>query len=468
MKKTMKNCCRSNNKDKICIRKSDGKIFKLPRRFSIKKCKNPKGFTMRSSCAPYKDCYNKVKKTKKIKTKKKSYKGGLTYKKNILGNELKVCSTNPMIGYYRNGYCMTGEDDLGTHTVCAKMNKKFLNYTKKKGNDLSSVVKPGDKWCLCEYRWNEAFKDGKAPGVIKSATNMRTKKNIVKNILITNNKDKKKKIKNKIAYFSGGCFWSLESSFKDIDGIIETIVGYMGGRQMNKKITYDIVSTGRTNFAETVKIVYNPIIVSFSELVNFFFSIHDPTTLNKQGSDIGKQYRSIAFYSNNSEKNIIEEFIDKSPKNIVTEIKKKMRFYKAEEKHQNYVQKKECLNPKTENTEMFYKICKNNTDYAEPKFSGIYVKKPYVNGNKIGIYICPCCKNKLYSHKDAFDSETGWPSFSNIFDKKGLSKSKHITYNKNTKELKCSKCGLHLGHRSIKDKKMYDCINSTCIHFVEK
>lgn len=186
----MKNCCRSNNKDKICIRKSDKKTFKLPRRFSKKKCKNPKGFTMRSSCAPYKNCFIKKKNTKKLK--KKTYKGGLTYKKNIMGKTLKVCSTNPKTGYYRNGYCMTGKDDLGTHTVCAKMNKNFLNYTKKKGNDLSSVVKPGQKWCLCEYRWSEAYNDGKAPLVIKSATNMRTKKNIVKNIM------KKRKKKNQL------------------------------------------------------------------------------------------------------------------------------------------------------------------------------------------------------------------------------------------------------------------------------
>lgn len=191
----MKTCCRSNNNDKRCIRNSDKKTFKLPRRFSKKKCKNPKGFTMRSSCAPYKDCFKgtkRRKRSKQINKKKikKRYKGGLTYKKNILGNKLKVCSTNPMTGYYRNGYCMTGEDDLGTHTVCAKMNKRFLNYTKKKGNDLSSVVMPGDNWCLCEYRWNEVYKDGKAPRVIKSATNMRTKKNIVKNIM---KKRKKKK-----------------------------------------------------------------------------------------------------------------------------------------------------------------------------------------------------------------------------------------------------------------------------------
>ena len=87
-----------------------------------------------------------------------------------------------MTGFYRNGYCMTGPQDRGTHTVCATMDKDFLDYTKDKGNDLYCVVKPGENWCLCEYRWNEAFHDGKAPHVIKEATNMRTKNNIIKNI----------------------------------------------------------------------------------------------------------------------------------------------------------------------------------------------------------------------------------------------------------------------------------------------
>ena len=107
-------------------------------------------------------------------------KGG-SKSKNINKTQLKICSTNPMTGYYRNGYCETGIDDFGTHTVCAKMDKKFLDYTASKGNDLSSVVKPGQKWCLCEYRWNQAFEDGKAPKVIENATNISTKPNIVEN-----------------------------------------------------------------------------------------------------------------------------------------------------------------------------------------------------------------------------------------------------------------------------------------------
>ena len=178
----MKDCCKHSKKDKTCKRKSDKKTFKLPRRFSKKKCKNPKGFTMRSSCAPYKDCF-----------------GGkpLTFKKNILGKDIKVCSTNPMTGYYRDGYCMTGTEDKGTHTVCAKMNKEFLEYTKNKGNDLSSVVKPGDKWCLCETRWNEAYKDNKAPEVDLEATNARTSDDITKNIL---NKKGGKKTKMQFLY----------------------------------------------------------------------------------------------------------------------------------------------------------------------------------------------------------------------------------------------------------------------------
>tara|TARA_Y100000591_G_C21732631_1_gene644953 strand:- start:306 stop:1124 length:819 start_codon:yes stop_codon:yes gene_type:complete len=156
---------------------------------------------MRSSCAPYKDCLTIRKNRKKIKggkTKKNKRTQKTTYKKNILGTNINICSTNPMTGFYRDGYCMTGEDDKGTHTVCAKMNKRFLEYTKSKGNDLSSVVKPGQQWCLCEYRWQEALKDGKAPIVDMKATNMRTTSTIRKQI------KKFSKINKKNAYFAGG------------------------------------------------------------------------------------------------------------------------------------------------------------------------------------------------------------------------------------------------------------------------
>ena len=181
----MKNCCSSTHLDKQCVRKSDGKVFSLPRRFSKQRCKQGiNGFTMRSSCAPYRDCLksaskkrkSKKRKSKKRKSTKQLKRGGkkLPHKKNILGTTLKPCSINPLTGFNRSGYCMTGEKDLGTHTVCAKMDQDFLDYTASKGNDLSSVVEAGDRWCLCQNRWLQAYQSGKAPKVIQSATNMRT------------------------------------------------------------------------------------------------------------------------------------------------------------------------------------------------------------------------------------------------------------------------------------------------------
>tara|TARA_B100001115_G_C15747360_1_gene365163 strand:+ start:71 stop:931 length:861 start_codon:yes stop_codon:yes gene_type:complete len=183
----MVDCCKQTGKHKSCTRNSDKKTFKLPRKYSRKKCKKGvKGFTMRSSCAPFKDCL----------------KGGtkLPHKKNINNKKLKMCSKEPLTGFYRDGYCMTGEHDLGTHTVCAIMDDRFLKYTKSKGNNLYSVVDVGDKWCLCENRWNEAYLDNKAPKVVNNATNKRTKKHIIKNIKDHTRKKKGGKTKKQFLY----------------------------------------------------------------------------------------------------------------------------------------------------------------------------------------------------------------------------------------------------------------------------
>ena len=102
--------------------------------------------------------------------------------KNIKGYPLAVCSKKPLTGFYRDGYCHTGHDDLGTHTVCSQMTDEFLRYTKRKGNNLSDPspgnrfpgLKHGDRWCLCANRWREAYRDGKAPPVDLGATNQAT------------------------------------------------------------------------------------------------------------------------------------------------------------------------------------------------------------------------------------------------------------------------------------------------------
>ena len=281
---------------------------------------------------------------------------------------------------------------------------------------------------------------------------------------------KKKKIKknsHKIAFFSAGCFWGVEEKFNHLKGVLKTEVGYMGGKKKRKtkKPTYEEVLSGKTGHAETVKVVYDPQKLTFSELVQFFFTIHDPTTKDRQGPDIGSQYRSVVFYSTKKEKeeylSVLQTQIDQDL--IVTELKKKTSFYRAEDYHQKYLSKKKTL---TENHHIFQQICINNSKKAEKKFSGKYSKPEYLL--KKGIYICPVCHNKLYDSIHKYDSKTGWPAFWDTID--GYENSSHVFFNPDTKELKCMKCGLHLGHRMFdgpSDSKIHDCVNSVCLYFME-
>ena len=159
------------------------------------------------------------------------------------------------------------------------------------------------------------------------------------NLLSQNNKSE--------AYFASGCFWCVESIYESLKGVIEVESGYSGGSVKNP--TYYQVLTGKTGHAEAIKVTYNPQIISFKDLVKVFFASHDPTTLNRQGPDVGTHYRSIAFFQNDNEKNIIDSEIKKlldnnTYKKIVTEVKKFISFYIAEDYHQDY-KKKNPNNP---------------------------------------------------------------------------------------------------------------------------
>ncbi|CAL2074849.1 peptide-methionine (S)-S-oxide reductase MsrA [Tenacibaculum sp. 190524A02b] len=149
---------------------------------------------------------------------------------------------------------------------------------------------------------------------------------------------------NNVAYFASGCFWCVEAIFESVEGVSEAISGYAGGHTKNP--TYQTIGTGRTGHAETVAVYYDSKKVSFKTLVDVFFGSHNPTTKNGQHPDYGTQYRSIAFYQNQKEKQIIEKTIDELnievyKGKIVTEVTKFKKFHKAEEYHQNY----ERLNP---------------------------------------------------------------------------------------------------------------------------
>jgi len=155
---------------------------------------------------------------------------------------------------------------------------------------------------------------------------------------------KNKVIKStKSAYFAAGCFWGIEHKFSQVKGVLSTEVGYSGGTTDNP--SYVQVCSGDTGHAETTKIVYDPSVIDYKELLEKFFSFHDPTQLNRQGPDVGTQYRSVVFYVDENQKRIAEEKrteLEKSKKfkdHIVTEIKPFKTFYKAEEYHQKYIEK---------------------------------------------------------------------------------------------------------------------------------
>lgn len=143
----------------------------------------------------------------------------------------------------------------------------------------------------------------------------------------------------KVAYFASGCFWCVEAIFESVKGVEEAVSGYAGGTTKNP--TYQSIGTGRTGHAETVAVYYNPKVVSFETLVTVFFGSHNPTTKNGQHPDYGTQYRSIAFYETDAEKQIIENKIAQLNKEvyagkIVTEVTKHTKFYKAEDYHQDF------------------------------------------------------------------------------------------------------------------------------------
>jgi peptide-methionine (S)-S-oxide reductase len=143
-----------------------------------------------------------------------------------------------------------------------------------------------------------------------------------------------------IAVFGGGCFWCTEAVFSELRGVLSVMPGYAGGKTPNP--TYEQVCTGATGHAEVTRIEFDPKEISFENLLTVFFATHDPTTLNRQGADVGTQYRSAIFYTSNAQKSAAETFIkklhdsDPTGKPVVTEITPLDKFYPAEDYHRDY------------------------------------------------------------------------------------------------------------------------------------
>jgi len=144
------------------------------------------------------------------------------------------------------------------------------------------------------------------------------------------------------ATLAGGCFWGVEELVRKLPGVVDTTVGYAGGTLDNP--VYEDVKTGRTGHAESLQIVFDPAKISYDEILDFFFRLHDPTTANRQGNDIGTQYRSAIFYHDDAQRDAAKKAIDRAqpkwPRPIVTEVVPFTNFYEAEDYHQDYLQRK--------------------------------------------------------------------------------------------------------------------------------
>jgi len=148
---------------------------------------------------------------------------------------------------------------------------------------------------------------------------------------------------SEIATLAGGCFWCLEAVFKEVKGVQKVVSGYTGG--ITRQPTYEEVCTDQTGHAEAVQITFNPAVITYKELLEIFFTIHDPTSLNRQGNDIGSQYRSAIFYTGEVQKTtaaqVMKELTQAKvyPKRLVTELKPLEVFYPAEAYHRDYLKK---------------------------------------------------------------------------------------------------------------------------------
>lgn len=169
-----------------------------------------------------------------------------------------------------------------------------------------------------------------------------------------------------IATFAGGCFWCTEAVFLELKGVEKVVSGYIGGKTLNP--TYKDICTGETGHAEAIQITYNPNEVAYEDLLEVFFGTHDPTTLNRQGADIGTQYRSEIFYHSEAQKEKAEKYISfisrekLYDKEIVTKVSKATIFYPAEDYHQNYYNQNAeqgycqmVIAPKLEKLRKYYK-----------------------------------------------------------------------------------------------------------------
>lgn len=296
-------------------------------------------------------------------------------------------------------------------------------------------------------------------------------------------------------YFAGGCFWGLERYFSEIDGVLETQVGYANGNTENP--SYEDVCCRGTGHAETVKIVYKPIAIGLELLLTLYYDAIDPTAVNRQGGDRGTQYRTGIYYMDAQDKQIIENSIRelsvKYSKPIAIEILPLTNYSPAEQYHQKYLLKnpngychigndkiikaketaaKSVIFIKKTREELKsvlsdrqYNVTQNNQ--TEPPF-----KNEYFNNHRQGIYIDITTGEPLFVSTDKYDSGCGWPSFSKPISNDLIVEITDSTFGMTRTEVRSKTGDAHLGHvfdDGPKDKGgLRYCINSASLLFIPK
>ncbi|MEG0276897.1 MAG: peptide-methionine (R)-S-oxide reductase MsrB [Coprobacillus sp.] len=293
-------------------------------------------------------------------------------------------------------------------------------------------------------------------------------------------------------YFAGGCFWGVEKYFSCIQGVIETEVGYANGNKENP--TYEEVCNHTTDFVECVHVVYDQDIVSLSFLLDMFYKVIDPTSINRQGNDIGNQYRTGVYYIDKNDLLVIKQSLqllqDKIKRDIAVECSLLDNFYLAEEYHQKYLdqhphgychipafQFEEAKQAKERFSKKDKEELKNSLSDEQYSVTQLNAtERPYENiywdAFEEGIYVDVTTDEPLFVSTDKFDSGCGWPSFSKPIERKVIKELRDTSLGINRTEVRSKTGDAHLGHvftDGPQDKGgLRYCINSASLIFIPK